>query len=181
MAKVFDILKGVAPTLAGAFAGTFGGPAMGLAVKQLGEKLLGKSDASHSDVAAALVSAKPEQLLELRRLDTSFKQAMLDYGYKVEELEVRDRDSARERDKAFVVAGRSNIRADVLAYLAIGGLLGLSVLVFYVELSPHQREILIYILGALTVLVKDVYGFEFGSSKDAAKSMNAMKEWLDQE
>lgn len=185
MSKTSDVLKDLAPTLAGAISGVFGGPAVGLAVKTLGEKLLGKPNATRSEVEKALVTASPEQLLELKKLDTSFKQSMLDFGYKIEELEVRDRIDARQRDKEFIRAGRVNLRADILAYIATGSFIGLA---FATLLGPRlgigtidqaTKEILMYVLGSLNTIVVMIFSFEFGSSKDAAKMQNTMKEWMD--
>jgi hypothetical protein len=62
--------------------------------------------------------------------------------------------------------GRGNLRADVLAYAAIGGLISL-IWALLVRQIPEgsTRDILLILSGALVAIVKDVYGFEFGSSR----------------
>ena len=172
----------MAPTLAGVLGSAAGGPLVGAAVKTLGEKLLGKSDATQAEVEQAVAALPPDKLIELRSIDNAFKIRMTELGYKPQELELEDRKDARARDAEFIKGGRKNERGDILAYLAVGGLLGCAGLVFLApDLSSGQRELLIYILGALTVLVKDVYAFEFGSSKGEQTKDKAMTKWLDEQ
>lgn len=113
-------------------------------------------------------------LAELRVQDNRIT-AELEMAY------LADRQNARARDTEFVKQGRKNERGDVLAYLAVGGLLGTIGALFFVELNPVQERILLVALGALIKIVGDVYAFEFGSSKDAAKMGNAMTKWLDED
>lgn len=87
---------------------------------------------------------------------------------------------ARKRDTVFIAAGRRNERGDNLAYLAVGGLLVVLGLLFFVEISGDQKEILLVALGALLKIVGDVYAFEFGSSKGEQRKDNAMTKWLDE-
>ncbi len=96
----------------------------------------------------------------------AFKQAM---GAQAEDLEkayLADRASARTRDVSLAQAGRRNTRADILAYAAIGGLISLIwVLLVHPIAEGPARDILLILSGALVAIVKDVYGFEFGSSR----------------
>jgi hypothetical protein len=77
-----------------------------------------------------------------------------------------DQGRPRSRDLGLAQAGRRNIRADILAYAAIGGLISL-IWVLLVHSIPEgpTRDILLILSGALVAIVKDVYGFEFGSSR----------------
>jgi hypothetical protein len=63
-------------------------------------------------------------------------------------------------------AARRNIRADVLAYAAVAGLISLiwALLIHPIADGP-ARDMLLILSGALVAIVKDVYGFEFGSSR----------------
>jgi hypothetical protein len=93
-----------------------------------------------------------------------------------------DQASARDRDKAFLVAGRKNMRGDVLAYLAMGALLAtILLLLFGPNIPPASEKLLYVVLGALITIVKDVYGFEFGSSKDSQRNAQAVTDMLKQE
>ncbi|HTJ64762.1 MAG TPA: hypothetical protein VL899_13230 [Alphaproteobacteria bacterium] len=77
-----------------------------------------------------------------------------------------DRVAARSRDERLTQAGRRNIRADVLAYAAVAGLISLiwALLIHPIADGP-ARDMLLILSGALVAIVKDVYGFEFGSSR----------------
>ena len=180
MSKLSDLLRNVAPTLAGVLGSAAGGPLVGAAVKTLGEKLLGKSDATVTEVEDAVAALPPDKLVELRTIDTAFKIRMTELGYRPQELEIEDRKDARARDAEFIKAGRRNERGDNLAYLAVGGLLLAALLLFLVDISQSQKEVLIFILGVLSKIVGDVYAFEFGSSKGEQKKDNAMTKWLDE-
>lgn len=159
-----DKLEGVAPTLLGALGTAAGGPLAGAAVGTLARALLGRPG-TEKEVQEALLVATPEQLLALKQADNDFKAKMAELGFKEDELTVRDVQSARERDTAIWQSGQRNFRADILAYGALSGLLGCALLLFFVKLEPSQRETLLVILGALIALTKDVYGFEFGTTR----------------
>lgn len=80
--------------------------------------------------------------------------------------DLTDRTAARSRDASVTQAGRRNIRADVLAYAAVAGLISLIwVLLIHPIADGPARDMLLILSGALVAIVKDVYGFEFGSSR----------------
>ena len=89
-----------------------------------------------------------------------------------------DTQSARERDKAFLAAGRRNTRGDVLAYGALGALLLCILALFAFDVPTSSRDLLLVTLGALVAIVKDVYGFEYGSSKGSERNAQAVSDML---
>lgn len=89
-----------------------------------------------------------------------------------------DVQSARDRDKAFLAAGRKNMRGDVLAYGALGALILCVLALFFFEVPTGSRDLLLVTLGALVAIVKDVFGFEFGSSKDSQRNAQAVADML---
>ena len=101
-----------------------------------------------------------------RAAQLAFQQALAAQAEDLEKAYLADRESARARDVGLAQAGRRNIRADILAYAAIGGLISL-IWVLLVHSIPEgpTRDILLILSGALVAIVKDVYGFEFGSSR----------------
>jgi hypothetical protein len=119
------------------------------------ETLTGKTGAD----ALNAIKADPAQQL-------AFQQAMGAQSEDLEKAYLADRASARNRDLGLAQAGRRNLRADILAYAAIGGLISLiwALLVRQIPDGP-TRDILLILSGALVAIVKDVYGFEFGSSR----------------
>jgi hypothetical protein len=119
------------------------------------ETLTGKTGADALDA----IKADPAQQL-------AFQQAMNAQSEELEKAYLADRASARSRDLGLAQAGRRNIRADVLAYTAIGGLISL-IWALLVRQIPEgsTQDILLILSSALVAIVKDVYGFEFGSSR----------------
>lgn len=148
--------------------------------KEVVEKTLGvKIPATPSELT-------PEVIKELKIAEMKHEEFLL--SARIEEkkldiethrIEVQDRSDARGRDKAFIQAGRKNTRGDVLAYLAVGALVLDSLILMLGINVPETNEKLLYLLlGALIVIVKDVYGFEFGSSKDASRHANTLTDMV---
>lgn len=88
-----SLVKTVAPGLATAL----GGPLAGIAVKALGDSLLGDSTASVDQVSQAVLNATPDQLLALKNADAKFQTDMAALGVDVFKIEVDDRKDARNR------------------------------------------------------------------------------------
>lgn len=108
-------------------------------------------------------------------LAQKFNLAILAANTELEQAYLVDRQNARARDVEFLKAGRKNERGDNLAYLAVLSLVGCLICLFAVDNLPPANEKLLYlVVGALIVIVKDVYGFEFGSSKDSQRNAQAV-------
>lgn len=104
-------------------------------------------------------------LEEDRDLAHEFRMKTAELQVELANIDAREKDSARARDIALRQAGDKNIRASVLAYSAIGLFAIVTLLLFFVRIEDGtQRDLLLMIFGALLILVKEVYGFEFGSS-----------------
>ena len=116
----------------------------------------GKEDASE---AAEAIQADPAMLMQ-------FRQAMASIEADMDRAYLADRQNARGRDVAFVQAGRWNIRADLLALLSVTGLI---VCVWFVarDSSLPERAVnaIMFVAGTLAACVRDVFAFEFGSSR----------------
>lgn len=92
--------------------------------------------------------------------------------------ELADRGNARGRDVEFLKAGKNNARGDNLAYLAVGALIADMLFLSFLEVPRGNRDLLLVILGALIAIVKDVYGFEFGSSKSNERNSQELVKTL---
>lgn len=126
-------------------------------VVAVAESITGKT----GQQAVEELKVNPDKLLE-------FRAAMNAMDVELEKLYLADKASARDRDVALATAGIKNRRADVLAYSAIVSLGGIGALLFFVTNIPDTTEKLLYlVLGALITIVKDVYSFEFGSSRSS--------------
>ncbi len=154
--NIRDTVARVAP-IAG---GLLGGPAGG-AVGTLIADALGVS-ADPGAVAAAL--ADPASVERLRQMEAKHRETL--EAMRLEEIRAHlaDMANARARDVAVRQAGGQNVRANILATVAVCGLVAAVILLFTSEVPDGAREPLLLVLGSLTGLVSQVFNFEFGSS-----------------
>ncbi len=142
-------------------------------------KLFGASEPSVG-IASKVVSiaqtitgtASPEEALASMKASeehqAAFALAALNQSGEIQLAFIADVQDARARDITFRTAGQYNVRGDILAYLAITGLLGsLGVILFTVIPDGLNRDLIFTVIGALIMLVKDVYGFEFGTTRQS--------------
>ena len=96
-----------------------------------------------------------------------FKAAILNANTDLEKAYLLDKASARDRDKAFITSGQKNIRGDVLAYMAIVALVSLIIMLFFRgdDMPLSVKDLLLVLSGSLVAIVKDVYSFEFGTTR----------------
>lgn len=108
-----------------------------------------------------------------------YRTKMLDQEEAFEQMYLVDRQDARKRDTAFVEAGRYNWRADLLAFLAVGGMI-LCVYFIARDINLPERAVnaIMFIAGVLASAVRDVYGFEFGSSKGSKEAQGTIADIL---
>ena len=125
-------------------------------VVAVAQEIAGRNDAAQ---AAEAIKADPALALQ-------FRQAVLSHEREWDAMYLADRKDARARDTEFVRAGRNNWRADLLALLAVGGLV---ICVWFVarDASLPERAVnaIMFVAGVLAAAVRDVYSFEFGSSR----------------
>ena len=57
--------------------------------------------------------------------------------------------------------------ASILALLALIFTFGLFFIIIYIPLESSKKDIAIYILGVLSTILTQIFGFYFGSSKDS--------------
>lgn len=100
-------------------------------------------------------------------LVSNFQHEILKMEAEVELSLLEDRQMARERDLAFLKAGRANRRADLMVVSAAAGLcLCLLSLAFYSDVLPGEAVgIISTIAGIFGGCLKDAFAFEFGSSR----------------
>lgn len=150
-----SIVGAVAPTIATAL----GGPLAGAAVRAIGDKLLGKPDASEEEVAAAVAGASPDQLLKLKDLEQDFQKHMADLGVDLEKLEQADRANARAREVAIKDWVPATLAVTIFVFL-----IAMSVALFYVHVPPENQQQISILLGMLGAGTTSVLGYYFGSS-----------------
>ena len=163
MNELFNILKGIAPTLATAVAGPLGGAA----VTALASKF-GVSDSI--DAVAKAIAGDPQAAEKLQELELEYAK-----------LDAQDRDSAR---KAYIAVATSEnatklekLVMPVLALGVVGLAFGLIGVLMFVDTPNDQQQLVIFALGFITSAAGQVLSFYFGSSqgsKDKAEDMKGM-------
>lgn len=150
------LVKNIAPVLGTAL----GGPLAGAATRYIAEAWLGNPEASEQDVAEALATASPEQLVRLRELDQQFKVKMKELDVDVFRLEVDDRKSARDMAKANMVP---QITLSVL--YSVGYFATLYALMSGdLAIGESIRGEFNMVLGVMTAAQIKIMDFWFGSS-----------------
>lgn len=67
-----------------------------------------------------------------------------------------------------------NSRGDFLAVSAVAMFSGTIAALFLVDFPDSSKDVLLVVVGALVGIIKDVFGFEFGSSKGSERNQQAL-------
>ena len=160
-----DVIAAVAPGL----ATMLGGPLAGIAVKAISDKLLGHTNGTDDEVAAAIQSMAPADLVKLKEVEAELQKSLTDAGVKLEDIAAKDRDSARVRQSALKDPTPTILAVAILAafgtvlyQLMTGASLGTDAQVVYI------------LLGTLTASVTQVLNYFFGSSAGSAAKTSAL-------
>lgn len=154
-----DWLKTLAPTVATAL----GGPLAGLAVNAVGTAF-GWTDATKEKVEEALTAGQlsGEQVLQLKQAELALQAQEKEIGVKFADLEVQDRASARDMQKATHSPVPAVLSIAVtLGYFAI--LIGMMTDVFKVQ----ESQALLIMLGSLGTAWGMVMAFWFGNTRSS--------------
>jgi hypothetical protein len=163
MNELFNILKGIAPTLATAVAGPLGG----VAITALASKF-GVSDSI--DAVAKAIAGDPQAAQKLQELELEYAK-----------LNAQDRDSARKAYAAVATSENATklekLVMPVLALGVVGLAFSLIGVLMFVDTPNDQQQLVIFALGFITSAAGQVLSFYFGSSqgsKDKAEDMKGM-------
>lgn len=151
-----DIVKNIAPLLGTAL----GGPMGGMATKWLAGELLGDENASEESLEEAILQANPDKLVEIKALEVSFKLKMKELGIKEKQLELEDKQDARD---LFSVDKRPQI---ILSGVFVTGyfILVYSLITGIAIIPEEQKTLVNTLMGVLTAGVANIMQFWFGSS-----------------
>ncbi len=161
--SIGNLVAGVAPTIAGALAGPFG-PVASIAVTALIKAVGLGDDATPDDLQAALMSGKPELLLQLRTAEQDFQLKLKQADIDLEKVYASDRDSARKREMEVKDKTPSVISAVIVA--GFFGVLG--VMAFFV-LPLENKDALMLMVGGLIAAFTGVISYYFGSSSGSQR------------
>jgi hypothetical protein len=168
--------KSIVKTVAPALGTALGGPLAGAATKFIADKLLGNPDASEDQIAQAIQTATPDQLLKLKELDNNFALENKRIGLEYYKTDASDRANARDAN----VKNNNPVDEIIKLYL----LFTLSMVLYFCLYALIQQKvegveanIISGILGsAFTALLAMVY-FYWGTSKGSdAKDEFIMKD-----
>lgn len=169
-----DVIGAVAPTIATAL----GGPLAGAAVKTLSNVLLGHENGSEGDLAAAIGTASPDTLAQIKKAEADFQIRMRELEIDVDRIAAADRDSARKRESS---------TGDFWTPRVIGGLTLLAfiwsvwaVLSGYVQglTDPAIVGIIGTLIGYVSAKADQVVSYYFGSSSGSRDKTQAMSDAL---
>jgi hypothetical protein len=156
-----NLLKDIAPALATVVAGPLGGAAVSAIAKKLGVE-------DTVDAVTKAIQNDPDAALKLREIDL-----------KEIELDNKDRDSARNRETAIATNEAAplinKIVTPVLALGVTALTFGLFGLLIFVDVKPEAKDILIYILGALSAALTQILSYYFGSSAGSKEKDDNIK------
>ena len=164
MADWKKTLGAIAPTI----AATFGGPLAGVATKFIASKLLGDENASIEQIEDVIINATPEKLAELKRIDKEFTVEMKKLDVDVYELEVKDRDSARQNHKHAKTPA-------ILVYMLTGLVSVVVYLLFDSEVPESNENNLYMLLGALTTAWIQSISYWTGTTRSSSEKNKFVK------
>lgn len=133
---------------------------------------------------AQAVTGKPSmgdavmEILGSPNKQNEFRLAMQERSDGMDRAFLADRADARKRDLAIVKLRGKNERADNLAYLAAFAFIACIAILSFVEIPRGSRDLLLVLTGALVTILKDVYSFDFGSSKGSERNAQALADYL---
>tara|TARA_R110000751_G_scaffold79366_1_gene160001 strand:- start:3407 stop:3880 length:474 start_codon:yes stop_codon:yes gene_type:complete len=151
----FDLIKNVIGAVAPTLGTALGGPMGGMAANMISEVL--GCDPEPKKIQKAIEQATPEQLAELKKVETEFDIKMKELDVDLFALETADIQDARGK------FGK-DWTARIMGIVVVGGFMGY---IFLVTLQPPEQnsEALInLVLGYLGGLASAIISFYFGAS-----------------
>ena len=151
-----NIIGAVAPSIGTALGGPMGNMAANIVAEALG------CEPTPKKIEQAVQAATPEQLAELKKLDTDFEIKMKELEVDLYALETKDTQDARNRFS-------KDWTSRVIGVTVVGGFMGY---IFLITLQPPEQnsEALInLVLGYLGGLASAIISFYFGASNTGNK------------
>jgi uncharacterized membrane protein len=167
--------KAVVKTVAPALGTMLGGPLGGIAATAITSALGIEADSTEDQIAAAVRTATPEQLLALKNAENQFKVDMERIGLDYEKVAADDRDSARKREVTLSQAG-DLIGARATHVVATIVTIGFFVVLFVVlggKVSTDNQAALL-LLGTMSAGFGAVVQYYLGSSLGSKVKTDAL-------
>lgn len=131
------------------------------------------------DVRTAITGIDPEKRAELEMKLAELETKAQELQVESQRITVEDRGSARNREIEARKAGSKEYYPMFLDILAVFAFIG-CLYALFTQAVPEgpAKDILLVLIGALTAIVKDVYGYWRGSSAGSSEKTGAMAEVL---
>lgn len=158
-----NVLAKIVPTVATAL----GGPLAGTVVSAIGE-IIGISEPTQDKIRTAIENGQltGEQISNLRELELKLKAEEQERGFRYADLEVRDRQGARERDSWFIKGGQINWRANLMFILAVVVICSLVYAIWKdPTINEYMKGIVTLVIGRFLGYLDNIYNFEFGTTR----------------
>ncbi len=171
--SIKNIVGKVAPVLGNAILPGIGGVAGSLLAEVLGV------DNEAEAIKTALQNATPEQIVRIKELENAHQEKLLEIAIQQDKMYLADVQSARSREVDIVKAtGGKDINLYVLAWVIMGGFLGLILALIFFQFSYgkvlQSDPLITLLLGSLATDAGMVVGYFFGSSKSSADKTEAL-------
>lgn len=164
-----DFLMKLAPTVASALLGPFGGVAVaGLS------KVLGIDGGTVADVTKAISDGRitPEQVSEIKKLELQFQEDEKERGFRYAELAFKDRDSARKANVEGGTQGKMFWLSVVLLCLTLG--CEVAVLFWGYPDDKIPEMVVGRILGLMDAVCMLVLSYHYGTTQGSMAKTNLL-------
>lgn len=162
-------LKGIVTKAAPLIGNAIGGPAGGMVAGWIASELGEDVDPSDPVALANAINGDPNSLFKLKELEARNKEELQKIGLELFRSEVADKDSAREREKAYIAAtGGRDYFLIVMAVMVTFGFFGILIGLLFLDIgkmSAAALSILNIMIGVLGTNFNNIIGYFFGSSK----------------
>ncbi len=167
--SVKGIVGKVAPVLGNAIVPGAGGVAGSLLSSVLG------CDNDPISVEKALIGATPDQLNELKNLENTHKERLIELGIENDKLHVQNTQDARARELEIVkITGKKDYNLYILAWTVVFGFFALCLYLMSKPLPQGSNEVVFMLFGALASGFGVVLQYFFGSSKSSSDKTSLM-------
>lgn len=173
--------KSLVGTVAPGIATALAGPLAGAAVKVLGDKLLGKPDASADEVAAALSNGglSGDQIVALKAAEQNFALEMAKINAASDAALIQDTANARQQTVDLAKAGSGiAMGAPLMSIMIVVGFFSCVYILLFIDRAWDERTstLITTLFGALIPGFTQVCSYWLGSSNGSKKSGDAIRE-----
>lgn len=170
------ILEGIAPALATALSG----PLAGIAISTLSQSIFGHKNATTNDIESSLASISPDVVLKLQLANQQFQLENQQLNLQQTIIPLENTESARQADVNMTKAtGRRDYMRPILAFVMVLGFfitIGLvgGLIIYKIEIPTSISVLMGGLIAQITLEVKNIYNFYFGSSQGSKDKDNVI-------